>query len=253
MVPMDDETKKRQSGLGFAVGFVLLVLLGFVLTRTLLVQSFHIPSESMESTLLVGDFLFVSKYPYGYSRYSLPFSLPLFSGRVFGGLPARGDIVVFVLPRDDSQVLIKRIVGLPGDRVQMIGGALHLNGDPVQRSQLDDLLDHRPIPGNTIRIRRWRETLPNGPSYTTLDQFDQGPIDDTPLYIVPPGHYFVMGDNRDNSTDSRVLDAVGYIPLQNIVGRAEIIYFSISDGAAIWQVWRWPGALRFARFFSFIR
>jgi signal peptidase I len=247
------ESKDEGSRLGATVRFWLSIFVLVVVIRTLLFQPFHIPSESMMPTLLVGDSLFVSKYSYGYSRYSLPFSPPLFSGRILAVEPRRGDIVVFRLPTDDTQDLIKRVIGLPGDRIQMIGGLLHINGTPVARERLDDFIDTEETPGRTTRYRRWRETLPNGVSHTTLDLMDNGPLDDTPVYRVPPGHYFMMGDNRDDSTDSRVLDAVGYVPVENIVGRAEIIYFSIGEGAAAWQVWRWPSMLRWGRLFTILK
>jgi len=252
---MNEEAKPKpeEGTVKAALRFWLPVIVIVLVVRTFLFQPFLIPSGSMMATLLVGDSLFVSKFSYGYSRFSLPFSPPLFSGRLLASLPRRGDIVVFRSPRDDTVDLIKRIVGLPGDRIQMIGGHLQLNGVPVAREQIEDFVDTEEVPGRAIRFRRWRETLPGGASYTTLDLVDRGPLDDTQVYEVPSGHYFMMGDNRDDSTDSRVLDEVGYVPFENIVGRAVIIYFSIGDGAAAWQVWRWPAALRVQRFLSVVR
>src|SRR5262245_10405339 len=226
-------------------------LLIAMLIRTFLFQPFNIPSGSMEPTLLVVDYLFVSKFSYGYSRYSLPLSLPLFSGRIFGAPVQRGDVVVFRLPSDDAVDYIKRVIGLPGDHIQVIDGTLHINGTSVQRERLPDFVGENACGTGAISrragIEQWRETLPSGVSYNTLHctSFNGFP-DTTPAYIVPPGHYFMMGDNRENSRDSRFPD-VGFVPVENIVGRAQAIFFSIGDDLPAWHIWQWPWSVRWSR------
>jgi signal peptidase I len=225
--------------------YAVLIALGI---RTMAYEPFNIPSGSMKPTLLVGDFLFVSKYSYGYSRYSLPLGLPLLSGRVFFTEPERGDVAVFKLPSDNKTDYIKRIIGLPGDEIQVRGGILHINRKPVNRERMADFLDREG--GNIRRFPRYLETLPNGRRHPIIEMAnDNGPADNTLVFKVPEGHYFGMGDNRDNSQDSR-FPHVGFIPRGNLVGRAEVLFFSI-DGPA-WKLWRWPETVRFERLFDAI-
>src|SRR6476661_3347661 len=246
-------TKRKEGGVAETVRVIIHALIIALVIRTFLFQPFNIPSGSMKATLLVGDYLFVSKYSYGYSKFSLPLSPPIFSGRLPGDwLPQRGDVVVFRLPKDTSTDYIKRVIGLPGDKIQVVDGVLNINGVPVKRERASDFVETeegtREAP-----VKRWKETLPNGVSYYALDLVDNGFADNTQVYTVPADHYFMMGDNRDNSTDSRLLSQVGYVPIDNIVGRAEIIFFSVGDGEAAWKVWRWPWVVRWDRLFTIVR
>jgi signal peptidase I len=242
----------------FVQTVVVVVSIVFVV-RTFLFQPFRIPSGSMEDTLLVGDYIIVSKYPYGYSNYSIPFSPNVFSGRVLGADPARGDVVVFAYPADPSVDYIKRIVGLPGDRLRMAGGVLYVNGQPAQQQRIDDYVETL-ADGSEHAVPRYRETFADGRAHEILDRIPNNLFDDTSEFIVPPGHYFMMGDNRDNSNDSRVPNSgVGFVPAKNIVGRAEFILSSWSCSndwecaARLGEIWTWPWTLRIDRIFRAIK
>jgi len=245
-----EKTAKKSGGFGETVNVIIQALVLALVIRTFLFQPFSIPSGSMRPTLLEGDYLFVTKWAYGYSRYSLPFSPNLFSGRIFGSSPERGDVVVFKFPPNPSLDYIKRVIGLPGDRVQVKAGQLYINDVPVPREKVGQI-DNPDITEVDRPVDVYRETLPNGVSFDTLDLTPNGIGDDTREFTVPAGHYFMMGDNRDNSTDSRF--TVGFVPEENLVGRANIIFFSIADGASPLEIWRWPTALRPTRLFNFVR
>ncbi len=221
--------------------------------RSFLFEPFTIPSGSMLQTLLIGDFLFVSKYSYGYSRHSLPFGLPLIPGpgRLFGEGPDRGDVAVFKNPVAPNIDFVKRVVGLPGDTVQMRRGRLYINDMAVPRGRIGPTT-YRDKYGVVKQAVRYRETLPNGRSYEILEESDSGPADNTPVYEVPEGHYFAMGDNRDNSTDSRFRNHVGFIPAENFVGRAEILFFSLDHDTSFWELWKYPTGVRWDRIFDAI-
>ncbi len=222
---------------------IVYAILIAIAVRIVAFEPFNIPSGSMYPTLMVGDYLFVSKYSYGYSRHSFPWSIPPFEGRIFEGSPERGDVVVFKEPRGNSTDYIKRVIGLPGDTIQVVGGVLYVNGEGVERRRIEDYVweDGR-------RSVQYVEVLPNGRTHRILEEEgDLGSNDDTQIYAVPPAHYFMMGDNRDNSSDSRV---IGPVPSENLIGRAEILFYSHDGTARWWQVWKWPFAMRFGRFFN---
>lgn len=257
------EKTKSSGGIVETIKTIVYALLIAGIFRTLFFQPFWIPSGSMKDTLLVGDFLFVNKMAYGYSQASCPFSMCFFiPGRIFASEPERGDIVVFKHPVNGSD-FIKRLVGLPGDQIQVQDSVLYINGEAVQRVPDGEFIEtfepqgpvggmprckNAPvgIGGDCVKDR-YRETMPNGVSYSTLD-VGVGPLDNTPVYTVPEGHFFFMGDNRDNSNDSRVPQTargVGYVPFENLIGRADRVMFS-SAGRSIFYFWTW----RSDRFFK---
>ena len=227
---------------------IIAVLLALVI-RSFLYEPFNIPSGSMLPTLQIGDYLFVSKPSYGYSQYSFPFGLVHFEGREFAEEPKRGDIVVFKLPSNPSVDYIKRLIGLPGDRIQVVNGRLYINGtivprEPVGLKKVDNGY------GIEDTVMEYIETLPGGVMHQIYEEGDAEGLDNTQEYVVPEGHYFFMGDNRDNSQDSRVQELVGYVPFENLVGRADILFFSIDNTASLFKPWTWPGAIRYGRIFD---
>lgn len=244
-LPMGSKKATKKEGVWGFIKSLLIALVLAMLFRTFLYEPFHIPSGSMKPTLLVGDYIFVSKFSYGYSSNSLstyfkgisiPF--PHFRGRVWKDEPQRGDVVVFRLPSDEKTNYIKRLVGFPGDKIQVKEGLLYINGQEVPRHRIEDFIDpEKPAPLNLIP--QYIETMPNGVSYRVLDELKNGETDNTGVYTVPERHYFFMGDNRDNSQDSRVMDAVGFVPEENLVGRAEIKFFS--NDTPLWKIWKTIG------------
>lgn len=254
-----EPVKKPREGESWVetVKTIVYALLIALVIRTFLFQPFNIPSGSMENTLLIGDYLFVEKYAYGYSKHSFPFSntFPLSrlpSGRVLAAQPRRGDVIVFKFPPDKSTDYIKRVIGIPGDKVQMINGQLWLNDKAIPKLPAADYVETDEY-GVVRHIKRYRETLPGGKSYYVLDRMENGPGDNTQPYVVPAGHYFMMGDNRDNSADSRLeVGGFGFVPAENLEGKAEFIFFSEDGSAALWEIWKWPWAIRYSRMFTVI-
>jgi signal peptidase I len=222
-----------------------------LLIRSFLYQPFNIPSESMLPTLLVGDFIFVSKFSYGYSNVSFPFSPNILENRIWSTSPQRGDVAVFRVPSDGNKDYIKRIIGIPGDKIQMYDGILYLNRKPIPRKFIG-YYGEDTIEPSTVNARIYEETLPNGVTYQTLDVRDHDRLDTTLEFVVPEGHYFALGDNRDNSSDSR--DPYGYVHFiheKNMIGKANIIFFSLKDANFI-EFWKWAFSIRYSRLFDSI-
>lgn len=245
------EEKNTQGGFWETTKTVVYAVLIALFIRTVFAEPFSIPSGSMVPTLLVGDYLFVSKMSYGYSRHSLPLSMPLIKDRIFYTQPERGDVIVFKMPSDNKTDYIKRLIGLPGDKIQMKDGRLYINGTIVDRESEGEYV-LRDASGKALRFEKYTETLPNGKQHPILEASDEGTYDNTEEFTVPEDHFFMMGDNRDNSLDSRSLK-VGFVPKNNLVGRAKFLFFSHDDSAAWWQVWKWPMAVRWSRLFSGIK
>ena len=247
---LDEPEQKTASYdlMGF-LRFIAIVAASVFLVRVLLFSSFNIPSESMQPRLQIGDYLFVNKFAYGWSRYSLPFDAPLPDGRIWGSLPERGDVVVIAHPVD-HQDYIKRVIGLPGDRVQVTDGELYLNRKKVPR----EIIGLKKVREGAYEqvLTEYTQTLPEGAMFSIYEASDNRPLDNTEEFLVPEGHYFMMGDNRDNSQDSRVMEAVGFVPYKDLVGRASFIFFSTDGSANLAQVWKWPFAIRYSRIFDSI-
>jgi signal peptidase I len=260
-MPPVKKAAKIQASSGWVETVKTLAYAGLIAlgVRTIAVEPFNIPSGSMIPTLLVGDFLFVSKYSYGYSRYSIPFSPPIFGwtkdGRILDSLPKRGDVVVFRYTKDTTVDYVKRVIGLPGDHIQVKGGHLFINGAEAPREALGDyeVPDNRS--GTRILAKEYRETLPNGVKHDILKYSDEEHLDlgsevdanNTTEYVVPDGELFMMGDNRDDSSDSRFMNDLGYVPVENLVGRAQFIFFSFDAAHPWWQIWWWPFEVRWSR------
>ena len=243
----DSKVVKKKNELVETIIVIVEALIIALLFRTFLYQPFSIPTASMQSTLMIGDYFIANKWAWGYGKYSFPLPLP-FNGRILGNLPNRGDVAVF---RNEitNEDYIKRVIGMPGDRIQMKAGRLYINGTMVEREQIGTSTDTDSYM-TTEPVTLYTETLPNGVKHTIQEISDNGSLDNTAEYVVPAGHYFMMGDNRDRSADSRVLSQVGYVSGDNLIGKAEARFFSIKNNLPPWQLWEWPANVRWDRMFQ---
>ena len=243
-------TKSKKNNVFSNLKSIIIAILIALLIRSFIFEPFNIPSGSMKPNLLVGDFIFVSKYSYGFSKHSLPFSIPLIPGKIFSNTPERGDIVVFKTPENNRTDYIKRVIGLPGDKIEIKNGIIYINGSEILRKKLNDFIDTDNTTSNK-RVRMYNEYFFNK-EVNILDITDNGIADNTQLFNVPENHFFVMGDNRDNSQDSRFISTVGFIPYENLVGKAQFIFFSL-ENARFLQIWKWPNSIRYERIFQKIQ
>ena len=243
-------TKPKKNSLFSNLKSILIAIFIALLIRSFIFEPFNIPSGSMKPNLLVGDFIFVSKYSYGFSKHSLPFSIPLIPKKVFSNSPERGDVVVFKTPENNRTDYIKRVIGLPGDKIEIKNGIIFINGSEILRKKLNDFIDTDNKTSNK-RVRMYNEYFFNK-EINILDITDNGIADNTQLFNVPENHFFVMGDNRDNSQDSRFISTVGFIPYKNLVGKAQFIFFSL-ENARFLQIWKWPNSIRYERIFQKIQ
>jgi signal peptidase I len=243
-------TAKEEAKEFFKTALIAVVLA--ICIRSFFYEPFNIPSGSMKPTLLVGDYLFVSKATYGYSKHSFPFGIAPIEGRIWEGTPKRGDIVVFAKPTEPGTDFIKRVIGMPGETIQVKKGRVYINGTIAERETVGMRKDDPGTPQARTMIE-YLETLPGGVTHTIWEESDDRPLDNTPLYKIPADHYFMMGDNRDNSADSRVMNEVGFVPFENFVGRADILFFSTNGHAGLFEFWKWPWTIRYERMFMRIR
>ena len=243
-------TKSKKNSFFGNLKSILIAIFIALLIRSFIFEPFNIPSGSMKPNLLVGDFIFVSKYSYGFSKHSLPFSIPLIPGKIFSNTPERGDVVVFKTPENNRTDYIKRVIGLPGDKIEIKNGIIFINGSEILRKKLNDFIDTDNKTSHK-RVRMYNEYFFNK-EINILDITDNGIADNTQLFIVPENRFFVMGDNRDNSQDSRFISTVGFIPYENLVGKAQFIFFSL-ENARFLQIWKWPNSIRYERIFQKIQ
>ncbi len=243
-------TKAKKNGFFGNLKSVFIAIFIALLIRSFVFEPFNIPSGSMKPNLLVGDFIFVSKYSYGFSKHSLPFSIPLIPGKIFLNAPERGDVVVFKTPENNRTDYIKRVIGLPGDKIEIRNGIIFINESEILRKKLNDFIDTDNKTSNK-RVRMYNEYFFNK-EINILDITDNGIADNTQLFNVPENHFFVMGDNRDNSQDSRFISTVGFIPYENLVGKAQFIFFSLENSRFL-QIWKWPNSIRYERIFQKIQ